>query len=178
MKKRITAFLIILGGSWLIAGIAARRSMFSILGNVDLESADITINCDDYVFGIKFNEGVKGASCRVVWLNEAENIEMGRLLKNAKIGACMSSDEYFMDNGSMDGCLYIVPHWVHVLGLKSILFPLMDSVAMFYWPSKKLLYLSEDVEELGYDYSRGLNIINVQPSILHIEDIDQMHKIR
>ena len=168
MNKKITfAIITILFCTWIILGMAARMNILSLIAMSDFESPQNSANnFDDIAFGVSFNLYNNEASSDIVWLPKRENAILRNLLVNANLGSCMSCEDYFMAEGCVMGGFYLLPLWVQKTGLTSILQPFIHRIEMFYWPSKELLYLSEDIEALGYDFSRGLNVTNVCPKIL------------
>ena len=165
MRKLLSIITLALCAIWIGAGMAARKSILSLLPDGIHNLADHKQNYEDFFFGIHIRTNKDDTSGSLVWLTDDENSELRRLLGNAYFGECLSSDSSFMEKGGINGGLYIVPRWVHTLCLTSLLSPFMHRIEMFYWPSKNLLYLSEDIEELSYDFSRGLNITNLPPRI-------------
>ena len=171
MRRHLIFIILLLFAIWIGAGMAARRSILSLLPNDSNNLINNKSNYNDFFFGICISSNNSNAAGSYFWLTENENSEVRRLFENAYLGKCLSSDNFFMETGVVRGGFYIVPRWVHALCLTSLLSPFMHRIEMFYWPSKKLLYLSEDIEELSYDFCRGVNVTNVPPSVLHL-----MHK--
>lgn len=169
MARRLVFIILLLFVIWIVAGIAARRSILSLLPNDRHSLVNSKSNYNDFFFGIRIRTNDNSANGSYFWFTENENSEVRRLLENAYLGECLSSDNFFMETDAVKGGFYIIPRWVHTLSLTFLLSPFMHRVEMFYWPSKDLLYLSEDIEELSYDFSRGLNITNVPPRVLHME---------
>ena len=170
MRKLLLITTLTLCAIWIGAGIAARKNILSLFPNGINSLTNNKPKYEDIFFGIYIHTNKNDTSGSLVWLTDDENSEFRRLLENAYLGECLSSDSSFMEKGGINGRLYIVPRWVHTFHLTSLLYPFMHRIEMFYWSSKNLLYLSEDIEELSYDFSRGLNITNLPPRILHFSD--------
>lgn len=169
MRKKLKWALVAILVLWIIAGITARRDLLYLIGHINSSktshSQSVSLS-EEIDLGIAFyNDGLKVFG-DVVWLDDNNNTMMCSLLMNSNVGVCESSDSFFMEPGYESGRFYIVPQWTKTLGLNYILLPFLPRIEMFYWPSKQLLYLSEDIEEFGYDYSEGLNVTNITEEFL------------
>lgn len=173
MKKKLTWILIVVLVLWIIAGISARRDLRYLIACINSNKASLSLSqdgsySDDFALGPAFYNDGLAVFGDTIWLDDENNAKMWRLILDANVGVCESSDSYFMNTDYAGGRFYIVPRWTKTLGLTSVLLPFLPRIEMFYWPSKKLLYLSEDIEEFGYDYSEGLNVTNVSEEVLGI----------
>lgn len=171
MKIKKNAIYTIIGGMlavWMLLGLFARRGALYLMG----DDRSVLSRSDDDVpcFGIVFYSMPEECNS-IRWLNESEcKVLWQRILAGEKdgIGA-------YMECLHMYGRLYVYPHWVDALGLKTLLIPLQPCVKIIYTPSKSYLYISEDCSELRYECFEGLSVEKISLELLGV-DISKMIK--
>lgn len=77
---------------------------------------------------------------------------------------------------TLEGCMYVIPKWQDNCLMRNFIPYSRHGIHVGYDPFNETLFLSEDIAELGYDFSKGFCVPNIPPSFMKI-NMDFLERI-